>query len=186
MFRRIRKFGTNVSKNMKNLNIMNSRKTDTNVSTKVQIDATFDEADKKVLRALTADSRMSLRDISSYTGLALGTVRDHLAKIHNSGIIKGYTTIINPLKVGYKMTAIIEVFENKKTPNLVEKSIIDLPNVCGVYNVTGNTDVLIVARFHDSDELNNFVKRLLKLKNVERTETLIVLDTFKEDFRTVV
>jgi DNA-binding Lrp family transcriptional regulator len=186
MFKRIRKFGTNVSKNMKNLYIIDPRRIGTNVSTKMEINPTFDEADRKILRALTADSRMSLRDISGYTGLALGTVREHLTKIHDSGIIKGYTTIINPMKVGYKMTAIIEVFENKKTPNLVEKSIIDMPNVCGVYNVTGDTDVLIVARFHDSDELNAFVKRLLRMKNVERTETLIVLDTFKEDFRTVV
>lgn len=181
MFRKFKEFGTNVSKNVKNLDIRSRIR-----NPELGGELVLDDTDKKILRALIADARMSLRDIAGYTDLSVGTVREHLGKIQRSGIIEGYTTVVDPMKVGYKMTAVIEVFQHRKGANTVEKSVTGLPNVCGVYNVTGNTDVLIIARFRDSDELNAFVKRILKMENVARTETLIVLDTFKEDFRVIV
>jgi DNA-binding Lrp family transcriptional regulator len=181
MFRKFKEFGTNVSKNVKSLDIRSRIR-----NAELGGEFVLDEIDKKILRALTADSRMSLRDIASYTDISVGTVREHLSRIQKSGVIKAHTTMLDPLKVGYKMTAIIEVFQHRKGANSVEKSVVGQPNVCGVYNVTGNTDVLIIARFRDSDELNAFVKRILRMENVARTETLIVLDTFKEDFRAIV
>ena len=58
--------------------------------------------------------------------------------------------------------------------------------MCGVYSVAGNTDLVLIARFRDSDELNDLIKKILKMKNVLRTEPLIALDTYNEDFRAIV
>lgn len=179
MFKRIRRFGTNVSKNVRNLDIMKSPKYSHDP-------LKLDEIDKKILRTIMLDPRMSLRNIAAATTNSVGTIREHLSKLQRHQVIRGYTAIINPLKVGYKITAIIEIFESKKGMGLVEDNIKLLPNVCGVYSVTGSTDVIVVARFHDSEELNDFVRKILKMKNVSRTETLIVLDTYKEDFRPIV
>ncbi len=179
MFRKIRKFGTNVSKNVQNLNIMKRTKKD-------ESELILDEIDKKVLRTLMMDPRMSLREMAAMINNSVGTVREHLYKLQKHKAIRGYTALINPLKVGYKITAIIEIFENKKGFGKIEDSITNLPNVCGVYSVTGSTDVVVIARFRDSEELSNFVKKILKMKNISRTETLIVLDTYKEDFRPII
>lgn len=179
MFRKIRKFGTNVSKNVKNMNIRNAGKID---QTKFRLD----EIDKRLIRTLMSDPRRSLRDVAAITGISVGTVRDHLAKLHKHQVINGYTTLVNPAKVGYRITAVIEIFESKKGLGLVENNIKLMPNVCGVYSVTGSTDVVVIARFRDSEELNDFVRKILRSKNVSRTETLIVLDTYKEDFRPMV
>lgn len=179
MFRRIKKFGTNVSKNVRNMNISKRRKT-------VTEDLVLDEIDKKILRALMSDPRMSLRDIAATTTNSVGAIREHLSELQKHQVIKGYTAIVNPAKVGYKITAVIEIFENKKGLGIVEETIKNMPNVCGVYSVTGGTDAVAIARFRDSEELNNFIKKILKIKNVARTETLIVLDTYKEDFRAIV
>ncbi len=179
MFRKIRRFGTNVSKNVRNLDIRHTGKN-------AQEILKLDEIDKKILRTMMTDPRMSLRDVAAATTNSVGTIREHSAKLQRHHVIRGYTALIDPFKVGYKITAIIEVFENKKGMGIVEDNIKVLPNVCGVYSVTGSTDVVVVARFHDSEELNNFVRKILKMKNVSRTETLIVLDTYKEDFRPIV
>ena len=53
----------------------------------------------------------------------------------------------------------------------------------GVYDVTGTTDAMILAKFKTRRELNNFVKRILRMPFVERTNTRVVLNTIKEDFR---
>lgn len=179
MFRRIRKFGTNVSKNVRNLNISKGRKI-------LAENLVLDEIDKKILRTLMSDSRMSLRDIAGVTTNSVGAIREHLSKLQKHQVIRGYTAIVNPAKVGYKITAVIEIFENKKGLGIVEEAITSMQNVCGVYSVTGGTDVVVIARFRDSEELNNFIRKILKIKNVARTETLIVLDTYKEDFRAIV
>ena len=52
-----------------------------------------------------------------------------------------------------------------------------------VYDVTGSFDATLVCRFKNSTELNKFVKGLVLRKDVEATETHIVLNTVKEDFR---
>lgn len=179
MFRRFRKFGTNVSKNVRNLNIGKTQKLDRD---KLKLD----EIDKKILRALMSDPRMSLRDVAASTLVSVGAIREHLAKLQRHQVIRGYTALINPFKVGYKITAVIEIFESKKGLGIVENMLKNMPNVCAIYSVTGSTDVVVIARFHDSEELNEFIRRILKIKNVSRTETLIALDTYKEDFRPIV
>jgi Lrp/AsnC family transcriptional regulator, regulator for asnA, asnC and gidA len=179
MFRKIRRFGTNVSKNVKGMSIGKKEKYG-------QEKLKLDEIDKNILRALMSDPRMSLRDIAAVTTNSVGTIRERLGKMQKHHVIRGYTAIVDPSKVGYRITAVIEIFESKKGLGLIEDNIKNMPNVCGVYSVTGSTDVIVIARFHDSDELNDFVRKILRMKNVSRTETLIVLDTYKEDFRPMV
>lgn len=179
MFRRIRRFGTNVSKNVRSLDIRKKPKTEVE-------ELILGPIDKKILRALMSDPRMSLREIAAETTNSVGAIREHLSKLQKHKVIKSYTAIVDPMKLGYKITAVIEIFESKKGMGIIEDTIKSLPNVCGVYSVTGSTDVIVIARFHDSEELNNFVKKILRIKNVTRTETLIVLDTYKEDFRAMV
>ena len=65
----------------------------------------------------------------------------------------------------------------------VQRSIASYPNVYGVYDVTGESDSVILARFRDREELSSFIKTLLANEHVERTITYIVLDTIKEEWR---
>ncbi|MGB9134428.1 MAG: Lrp/AsnC ligand binding domain-containing protein, partial [Candidatus Bathyarchaeia archaeon] len=54
-------------------------------------------------------------------------------------------------------------------------------NVCCVYDVTGETDAFVIAKFHNREELSIFAKQLLSLPLVDRTNTHVVLTTVKED-----
>jgi DNA-binding Lrp family transcriptional regulator len=65
----------------------------------------------------------------------------------------------------------------------VEKIISKYPNVCAIYDITGLTDMIIVAKFRNRKDLSNFVKKDLSMSFVERTNTHIVFITVKEDFR---
>ena len=61
--------------------------------------------------------------------------------------------------------------------------IAKIQNVCGVYDVTGLTDAIIVAKFKSREDLGAFTKKLLSLPYIERTNTHVVLTTVKENFR---
>ena len=58
-------------------------------------------------------------------------------------------------------------------------------HVFGVYDVTGEIDAVIIAKFRSVAELSSFTKRLLANPYVERTNTHVVLNVIKEDFRMV-
>jgi DNA-binding Lrp family transcriptional regulator len=55
--------------------------------------------------------------------------------------------------------------------------------VCAVYDITGSTDTVIIAKFKERNDLSKFVKGLASIPNVKNTITHVVLNTTKEDFR---
>jgi len=150
---------------------------------RVEKEQMFDETDKKILRELLADSRQSFRQIARKIGVSVGTVLKRIKKLETEGIIKYYTVMLDHEKVGYDLAAIIELTISKGKLMDVEKEIAKKRNVLAVYDVTGTTDAMILAKFKNRKELNSFVKKLLRIEFIERTNTHVILNTIKEDFR---
>jgi DNA-binding Lrp family transcriptional regulator len=123
--------------------------------------------------------------MARHLGLSVGAVINRIKIMENEKIIKGYTAILDHEKVGYELTAIIEITVSKGKLLEVEKEIAKFPNVCAVYDITGLTDAIIIAKFKKRQELSDFIKNLLATPNIERTNTHVVLTTVKEDFRLV-
>ena len=99
------------------------------------------------------------------------------------GVIKGYSAIVDQDKIGYQLTGVAEITVSKGKLLDMEQAISKLPNTCAVYDVTGLTDALVIAKFHNREELSKFTKGLLRMPFVDRTNTRVVLTTIKEDFR---
>jgi len=145
----------------------------------------LDGTDVKILRMLLSDARLSSRQIARKTGVSIGTVLSRMKKMKQTGIIKEYSAIIDHEKLGYELTVVIELTISKGRLLEVAKEIAKVPNVCCVYNVTGLTDAMVIAKFKKREELSSFTKYLLSLPYVERTNTHVVLTTMKEDFRVI-
>jgi DNA-binding Lrp family transcriptional regulator len=145
----------------------------------------LDETDVKVLRTLVSDARLSSRQISKGVGVSIGTVLARMKRMEKEGVIRGYTTVVDHEKLGYQLTALIEITVSKGRLLEMENEIAKMPNVCAVYDVTGLTDAFVIAKFKTREDLSAFAKRLLALPYVERSNSHIVLTTIKEDFRLV-
>jgi len=104
-------------------------------------------------------------------------------KKNQKGLLKGYTAILDPAKLGYDLTAIIYVQTEGGYLDDVEAELEKTANVIGVYEVTGDFDVIAVAKLRDRDSLNILIKNLLLTPNVKRTLTNITLNVVKEDFK---
>lgn len=145
----------------------------------------LDKTDVKILKILLSNSRLSFREIARHLGLSVATVISRIKLMENENIIKGYSVLLDHEKIGYELTAIIEITVSKGKLLEVEREIAKFSNVCAVYDITGLTDALIIAKFKKRQELSDFIKNLLAMPNVERTNTHVVLTTVKEDFRLV-
>ena len=145
----------------------------------------IDEIDLKILKNLLVDARQSARKLSLKLGISTVTVLSRIKKLEKLKIIKGYSAILDDEKLGYDLTAIIEISAKEGQMTLVEKEVSTLDNVCAVYDITGQTDTIVVAKFKNREELSEFVKELSSKPNVENTNTHIVLNTVKEDFRII-
>jgi DNA-binding Lrp family transcriptional regulator len=143
----------------------------------------LNETDKKILKSLLEDARFSSRQIAKNVGVSVGTVLSRIKKMEGMGIIKGYSVILDHEKLGYELTVVTEITVSKGRLVEMENEIAKNPNVCGVYDVTGLTDAVIIAKFRSRDDLGKFTKNLLALPFVERTNTHVVLTTVKENFR---
>jgi len=142
----------------------------------------LDSLDIQLLQELLKDSRRSYRELSKRLNVAVGTVLSRIRRMEKNHIITGYTSRLNYEKLGYELTVVTEVTVSKGRLVDVENEIAKDPHVCAVYDVTGLTDAIIIAKFKNRSDLNSFTKRVLAIPYVERTNTHVVLNTVKEDF----
>lgn len=143
----------------------------------------LDETDKKILNHLLVDARQSARQLAFKLGMSTVTVLSRIKKLEKEKVIHRYSAIVDHEKIGYSLTAIIEILAKNDKIVGIEDKISKFENVCGVYDITGSTDTIIIAKFKERNELSKFVKSLASIPNVENTITHVVLNTAKEDFR---
>jgi Lrp/AsnC family transcriptional regulator, regulator for asnA, asnC and gidA len=144
---------------------------------------TLDPLDEKILMNLAVDGRQSARQLSLKLKVSTVTILSRIKKLEKDRIILGYTATINHEKIGYSLTAIIEIIAKKDKIVDIEEEVAKFENVCAVYDITGTTDTIIISKFKQREELSTFVKGLASIPNVENTITHVVLNTTKEDFR---
>ena len=143
----------------------------------------FDEKDKQILRHLLIDSRQSARQLAMRLDVSTVTTISRMKKLHDEKIIQGYSVLLDHELLGYDLTTIIEISTTQGKMLEIENEISKHENVIAVYDITGETDILLIAKFKERKLLSDFVKSLSALPNVEKTITHIVLNTIKEDSR---
>ena len=141
------------------------------------------DTDSELLRCLNSNGKASQRELAASTGVALGTVSNHIKGLERNKIIRGYFPDLDPEKIGFTLTAMMHLRISKGKIMDIQSSIAKHPRVFGVYDITGEWDSLILARFKSREEMDSFIKTILSQKNIERTSTSLVLNTVKEEPR---
>ncbi|RLG14018.1 MAG: AsnC family transcriptional regulator [Candidatus Nanohalarchaeota archaeon] len=144
-------------------------------------DKTIDKTDRKILNMLLENAGLSCRRIAKKTGLSTVTILNRIKKLEDEKIIKNRTVQLDYQKLGYDVEVIIKLRISKGNLFKVEKKIAKEPNVSALYDVTGNFDTIIIAKFRNRKSMDNFLKKIQTYDFIERTETIIVLNTIKEE-----
>lgn len=148
----------------------------------MHINMTFDDLDEQILGELSKNSRRSYNQLASVLGISPNTVLKRVKDMESRGIIKNYSLVVDHKKLGYDITAIIEITVTQNLAEL-EKKMAQISNIYEVYDTTGTSDCIVVGSFKNTSELGRFTKELLDNPSVYRTNTHIVLEKIKEDFR---
>ncbi len=140
---------------------------------------TIDELDKRILELLMQDSRRSTRSIAKALNKPVSTVHDRIKRLEKKGVIKGYTVVLDEKALGYQIKALILINVVGRHIEEVENDLSRYENVLTVLDITGEFDVAVIAVFHSMDELDRFVKTLLKHPYIRQTRTSIAFRTVK-------
>ncbi len=146
----------------------------------------MDELDIDIVRCMNENARKSFRDMAKELDVSLSTISNRVHKMEDEGILKGYVPVLDAQRLGYDLPVVVGIRISKGRLLDVQKKIANDDRVFGIYDVTGDWDSIITARFKNRAELDEFVKSLLKMEYIERTYTHVVLNTVKEERRVVV
>src|SRR3546814_7908447 len=69
----------------------------------------LDGIDRRLLQLLTANARTTTADLARQVGMSAPSVADRLRRLEESGIVRGYTLDVDPVALGYTLTAIVRI-----------------------------------------------------------------------------
>jgi len=123
----------------------------------------LDDTDRRLLRALQADGRISNADLASRCNLSASACSERVRRLKEDGIITGFSAIIDPTKVGRDVLIFVEVVLDRTTPDVFENFAIAArraPDVLECHMVAGGFDYLIKARVRDLVEYRRFLEEV--------------------------
>ena len=142
----------------------------------------MDEIDKKIIKILSENSRISNSEISKQVFLSIPAVGERIKKLEEKNIIEKYTIRTNRNKLGYKLLAIIfvNIDDTEKIKEFREK-ITEMEEVIECLHMAGEYDYLLKILVRDTEELEDFLSNKMKsIKGVGRSNTMISLSTLKD------
>ena len=144
----------------------------------------LDAIDRAILAELQAEGRLSNLDLAQRVALSPSACLRRVKALEDGGVIAQYVAIVNPRAVGkHGVSFTIINLESMNTPQLeaFERAVRDQPEVLDCFYVAGSNDYLIRFAYRDAEDLERFhAEVLMRLPNVARTNSLLVLRTVKK------
>ena len=150
-------------------------------------EVTLDAIDRRILRALQADGRMTYDVLATHVSLSPSATLRRVKRLEEAGAISAYVALVPPERVGLGLTAYLNVRlekhseVHKRTPmDLFRASVQTWPEVVECAALTGEMDYLLRVVVEDMAHYSRFVmETLLKHPSVEDCKTSFVLDRVK-------
>jgi Lrp/AsnC family leucine-responsive transcriptional regulator len=147
----------------------------------------IDRFDARILAALQRDGRLPVVDLAESIGLSPTPCARRIKALEADGVIEGYAAVLNPVRTGLKIMAMVQVKLTEHTDETVarfEREIAVLDEVTNCYAMTGSYDFILQVYGKDLESLSNVVlKKLIRIPNVRDLQSSVVLDTVKRSTR---
>ncbi len=132
-----------------------------------------DEIGWRILDELQRNARTSFKEIAQKVNLSPTAVIERIRRMEDDGVIAGYTAILNPRKIGYRLSALISMSTDYGNPEKIVHSLLaDIPEVISCWSVTGTHDFLLEVQVPSLEFLEEL---LIELSKHGKLTTSIVL-----------
>jgi Lrp/AsnC family transcriptional regulator, leucine-responsive regulatory protein len=141
----------------------------------------LDNTDRELLRLLQEDGRRSAADMAGLLSLSGTAVSRRIARLEQSGVIRGYSARIDPAALDLTIEAFVEVrFVGNMQPAEVHRSVTTIPEVSAVFTTSGAYDALVWVRVRSVEHLTAVIGALRRGPRIVDTRTHIVLGSHVE------
>lgn len=145
------------------------------------LEKSIDDIDRKIIRILQENARISASDIGKKIHLSVSAVSERIRKMESSGLISKYTIILNNEFMQRDLSAFMLISLHSpdvstKFLNFVEQN----SDVTSCYYIAGEFDYMIKIVTQNTSTLTKVLNQIKNLDGVDKTNTMVVLETEKE------
>lgn len=142
----------------------------------------LDNKDNKILELLQKNGRMTAKDIAERVELSVPAVAERIKKLVEEKIIKEFRAIVDSKKLGYDVTAfILLVMASSERYEAMINHVKKSDEILECHSITGQGSHMLKVRTKNTSSLEILLRKIQSWEDVIRTQTMIVMSTFKED-----
>lgn len=137
----------------------------------------MDSLDRKLLHALAKNVRISISQLARVLGVSRSTAQGRLKRLETNGMIAGYTIEYGKKYSQSLIRAHVLIKVEQKLTAQALSAIDKMPEVTALYAVSGDYDLIGIIAAETTEKLSNILDQLADLVGIERTTSLVVLET---------
>lgn len=134
-----------------------------------------DHYDTRILAELQADARLSMAELGRRVHLSQPAVTERVRKLEEAGIITGYRALVDPLRLGYAIRALVRV--GRHDYDAIVARIEATPEVVSAYNVTGEDSWVLEIAVTNVTHLDDVLRQFCLMTD---TSTAVILNVIRE------
>lgn len=139
------------------------------------------DLDIRICQLLQEDARQSLSEIAEKVGASVPTVSDHVRRLEDAGVLRGYHADVDPSACGFDVTAFIFVdIDSSSAYDSFRRNCRARKDILECHAITGTASHLLKVRVSSTVALESLLSAIQQWKGITRTQTNVVLSTHKE------
>ena len=150
----------------------------------------IDEYDKKLLRLLQQNNRLTTQELSTEVNLSQSAVQRRLTKLRNEKIIEADVSIVSPIAAGIGVVCVVDIVLHEGSSKAIDsfkKSMVACEEVSQCYYVTGSYDFVAIINTRDMGHFEEFQKKnLTDNPHLKHFYTHVVMDKVKVGYGIVI
>lgn len=144
----------------------------------------LDAIDRRILAELQRDARMSVQELSNRIGLSPSPCARRVRILEQSGVIRGYTLILDEAAMGFPISVFVSVKLDRQIDDRLrtfEDAVRKFPEVTDCWLMTGDRDYLVRVAVADLSEFEHFLTgKLTKVAGVASLESSLPIRRVKQ------
>jgi DNA-binding Lrp family transcriptional regulator len=144
----------------------------------------LDDTDERILNELAEHARATFAEIGERVNLSAPAVKRRVDRMLDSGVIRGFTTVVDRNALGWSTEAYVQVYcHGTIAPDELRRAWVDIPEVVSAATVTGTSDAILHVLARDMRHLESALERIRSSADIERSESIVVLSNIIDRVR---
>lgn len=143
----------------------------------------LDETDYRILTALQRDSRISFRELAKEANVSVPTVRTRIKRLMDLGVVKQFTTVIDPTRLEGEISAFINLSGRIQDMKSLAESLKSMDEVSEAYFTTGEYNMMIRVSVPNLHALEEFtLNELSRIPGIEYSRSSVIVGPIKQQY----